>query len=582
MKPQSDITLIKKGIFFDGTGKKGEKKDILISEGKVSDIFNASPEIENARVIDASDSWVMPGFIDIHTHYDAEVEVMPGLTESIRHGVTTVVMGNCSLSAALGKDTDIVDLFARVENIPAKVLGEWIIGNVSWQNVREYYEHLEKLPVGPNIASFIGHSNLRIESMGLKRSFTEKKANKHEINKMRGLLGEALEEGYLGMSIDMLPFHRWAGAHNPEFMGISVPSQRAAYSEYYKLADVLRSYDRVLQATPNAVDKASIMHIMGMSAGIFRKPLKATIVAALDLKSSKLIYYLLKFFSVMGNDLFQAKMKFQTLAEPFLNYADGPITPLFEEFPTMIKAISSTSDERSSLFRDVGFRKAFQKEWNHKSASVFPKALEDMWIVNAPDQSLIGKSFSQLAKEENKNPEIHFMDLLSQYDTQIRWKCDTANHREKQRVSMLGHKHMLPGFNDTGAHNVNMAFHDGALQTLALAQKYPNELPIEEAISRLTKKTADFIGIDAGFLEKGKRADLTIIDPSRLDSDLTHEPTEHFHEKLNGSMRLVKRSGKVVRNVFVGGDEVFMQNGTEKFNPEIGTKKFGELLRAGH
>ncbi|CAG0902737.1 unnamed protein product, partial [Cyprideis torosa] len=174
----------------------------------------------------------------------------------------------------------------------------------------------------------------------------------------------------------------------------------------------------------------------------------------------------------------------------------------------MIKAISSTPDERHRLFTDPGFRNAFKREWRKRSASPFPKALEDMWIVDSPVKSHIGKNFKELAKEENKVPEVHFMDLMAEYDTKIRWKCDTANHREKQRVEMLGHKHMLPGFNDSGAHNVNMAFHDGALQALRLSLRHPDAFPAEEAISRLTKKAADFLGIDAGELKPGKRADV--------------------------------------------------------------------------
>jgi N-acyl-D-aspartate/D-glutamate deacylase len=91
-------------------------------------------------------------------------------------------------------------------------------------------------------------------------------------------------------------------------------------------------------------------------------------------------------------------MKFQTLSVPFLNYGDGPVTPLFEEFPSMIKAIGSSEAERKAMFRDPAFRKQFVKEWNHKAASVFPRALKEMWVVNSPDASHIGKNFEQIAK----------------------------------------------------------------------------------------------------------------------------------------------------------------------------------------
>jgi len=575
-------TIIRNGIYYDGLGNKGVQKDVVIRGNVIDAVLDKAPSVEGAKEIDATGKWVCPGFLDIHAHYDAELEVLPALDESVRHGVTTVVIGNCSLSAAIGKDRDIVDLFCRVENIPAKVLSDWIIGNISWKTPREYYEHLDTLPAGPNIASFIGHSNIRIEAMGLDRSFTEKHATKQEIAKMQGIVEEAVQAGYLGMSVDMLPFHRWAGVYNHKYTGVSVPSQQAAKSEYFKLADILRKYNKVLQITPNAVDKASFLTILRLSqGGFFKDSLRTTIVAALDLKSNERIYKLLKLLGFLGNDILRAKMKFQTLAEPFQNFGDGPITPLFEEFPSMISAISATEEERKRIFSDPKFRKQFVKEWNHKAASVFPKALKEMWVVKSPDPSHVGKNFEQIGMEAGKDPVQHFMDLLGKYDTQLRWKCDTSNHRESVRLELLGYKHCMPGFNDSGAHNVNMAFHDGPLQFLKTALRHPEEMPVEKAIYRSTKEPADFLGIDAGDISVGKRADVVVIDPDRIESEINSDPVEDYHPDFGGSYRLVKRSGKVVQHVFINGTEAYTNNGVYGFHEDLGKKKiFGQLLRS--
>ncbi len=575
-------TIIRNGLYFDGTGAKGVHKDIIIKNGKIDAVMDKATPIDGAQEIDAEGKWIMPGFIDIHTHYDAEVEVLPALDESVRHGVTTVIFGNCSLSAAIGKDEDIVDLFARVENIPAKTLSEWIIGNIRWSNVKEYYEHLDALPVGPNIASFLGHSSLRMAVMGTDRAFMQAKASEEELQKMEKVLQDAIDAGYLGLSIDMLPFHRWAGVYSPKYLGISVPSQRAAKSEYFRLAKVLRKRKKVLQITPNAVDKTSFVTILRLSqGGFFGKRLRTTIVAALDLKSNEKIYKLLKLLGFLGNDILGAQMKFQTLAEPFRNFGDGAVTPLFEEFPSMIKAISGTEEERKALFSSTEFRTQFLKEWNHRATSVFPRALKEMWVVNSPEPGHVGKNFEQIGVEAGKDSFTHFMDLLAKYDTQIRWKCDTSNHREQVRMELLSYKHCMPGFNDSGAHNVNMAFHDGSLQMLKQAIKYPDVMPIEHAVYRLTKEPANFLGIDAGDISVGKRADLIIVDPSRLDSDLNSDPVEDYHPMFGGSYRLVKRSGKVVQHVFINGTEAYCNNGQVYFHADLGKKKvFGKLLKS--
>ena len=571
-------TIIRNGLFFDGTGAKGKKADILIQEGKVAAIHDQAPHIEGAKEIDASGKWVTPGFVDIHTHYDAEIEVMPGLEESVRHGTTTVVMGNCSISAALGKDEDIVDLFCRVENMPAQVLTEWIKDKITWNSLGEYYEHLDSLPMGPNVASFVGHSNIRIAAMGVDRSFKVPKASKAEQTKMNNYLSEAMEAGYLGMSIDMLPFHRWGGVFTKDYKGTSVPSQQASIKEYRTLANNLRKHNRVLQATPNALDKKSGIHLLRMSSGLFRKPLKTTIVAAMDLKTDEKIHKVVTTLATMGKKIFNADMLFQALAMPFLNYGEGPITPLFEEFPSMVEVIGANRAERKIAFQDPAFRKRFRKDWHHKGTSVFPRLLKEMTIEKAPDTSLISKTFQEVADQTGKDGLDCFMDLIIDYDTDLIWKCTAANHRDDVRVRLLAHEGTIPGFNDSGAHNVNMAFHDGSLQALRQSLQYPDILPIEKAIHRLTKMPCDWLGLDAGSLEVGRRADVCVIDPTQLNTGLTEEPIEDYHPSLKGAFRYVKRSDGVVQNVLINGSEVFSaRNG---FVEDLGTKKYGRLLRS--
>lgn len=561
---------------FDGTGSPGVAADVAIEAGKVKAVAPRLP-LAGRREIDATGCWVMPGMLDIHTHYDAEIEAMPGLEESVRHGVTTVVMGNCSLSAALGTKKDVLDLFCRVESLPRDVLNKWLgdSEHLPWNGVREYYQHLETLPIGPNVSSLIGHSNIRAHVMGMERSLTLSKAEPAEVRQMQALVDDALGEGYLGLSIDMLPWHRLDGE---PFRGISVPSQHAHPSEYRSLASVVRRRDRVLQATPNALTKSTVATLGLMSTGVGRKSLRTTIVAAMDVKTDRKIYKVATTLGRVLNGLFNANIRWQALAEPFLNYCDGVHTPLFEEFPTGVNAISATSDERRQMFADPVYRRAFRKDWESKATRVFHRNLDDMWIVSSPIPGQEGKSFGALAAAAGSEPLEYFMDLIAAHDSAIRWKTVVTNDRAEQRRFIFAHDTSLPGFNDSGAHARNMAFQDGGLQMLQQVLLHPDSMPLEKAIHKLTGMSAGWLGLDTGTVLPGKTADVIVVDPDKLRTGLS-EPIEHYDERLHGAMRMVKRSDGVVRQVFVNGRLAFED---AQFVPEFGQQKFGRLLRSTH
>jgi N-acyl-D-aspartate/D-glutamate deacylase len=569
--PTCDV-VIRGGTVFDGAGTPGVAADLAIHEGKVQAVGPRLPQA-GRREVNAAGCWVMPGMLDIHTHYDAEIEAMPGLEESVRHGVTTVVMGNCSLSAALGKKKDILDLFCRVESLPREVLSKWLGDDITWRGVREYYDHLDHLPLGPNVASLIGHSNVRAEVMGMERSLSVSKAEPDEVKKMQRIVDDALAEGYLGLSIDMLPWHRLDGE---PFRGISVPSQHAHPSEYRSLADVLRRRDRILQATPNALTKSTVAILGMLSTGIGRKPLRTTIVAAMDVKTDRKVYRIATLGGTILNKLFRANIRWQTLAEPFLNYCDGVCTPMFEEFATGVEAISATPEERRRMFCDPKFRSAFRADWESKRGRLFHRNLADMWVVSSPVPGQEGKSFDELARPAGAEPIEYFMDLLAEHDTAIRWKTVVTNDRAAQRQYLFAHDTALPGFNDSGAHVRNMAFQDGGLQMLQQVQANPHLMPIEKAIHKLTGQSASWLGIDAGYLRPKSRADVVVVDPRTLPTGLS-APIEHYDDRLHGAMRMVKRSDSVVRQVLVGGRIAFEAGA---FMPEYGRQRYGTLLRA--
>ena len=162
--------LIRNALVFDGTGAPPGREDVAIANGRVAARGAALDSTRADHVIDASGRWLMPGLLDIHTHLDLEVELAPGLPESVRHGTTTVVVGNCSLGTAFGSqrrngDDPILDCFARVENIPKSVLRK-VVDRIDWDTTAGYLQHLDSLPLGPNVVPLLPHSMLRIEVMG--------------------------------------------------------------------------------------------------------------------------------------------------------------------------------------------------------------------------------------------------------------------------------------------------------------------------------------------------------------------------------------------------------------------------------
>ena len=146
--------IVRNGLWFDGTGAAPQVRTLGIRDGIVADV-SAAPLDETGcpDVIDAAGKWIVPGFIDVHTHYDAEVLLDPGLRESVRHGVTTVLLGNCSLSTVYADSEDAADLFSRVEAVPRKFVLGALEAKKTWSTPAEYVRALDELPLGPNVSS---------------------------------------------------------------------------------------------------------------------------------------------------------------------------------------------------------------------------------------------------------------------------------------------------------------------------------------------------------------------------------------------------------------------------------------------
>jgi len=575
--------ILENGVVFDGRGGPGKKRHVGIRGGRIVDVSDAplAPG-PMTQVVNADDAWVMPGFIDLHTHYDAEVELSPSLSESLRHGVTTVVMGSCSLSLAVGTPEDLADMFCRVEAIPYEVVRPLLDRNKTWEGHRDYFRHLEEIPLGPNVASFVGHSAIRAHVMGLERSLTKgARPTREEMTRMEDLLGEALDEGYLGMSIMTLRWDKIGG--DRVFRSRPLPSTFASWSEYRRLTRHLRERGMVFQGVPNVTTKINVLLFLLQSVGLFRKTLKTTVISMMDLRGSRGLERIIGVISRFFNTVLRANFRWQALPEVFDLWADGIDLVVFEEFGAGAAALHLQDvTERQNLLRDPKYRDWFRRQWTSKLLpKAFHRNLDWSEILECPDASLVGKSFAEVARARGTSVVDVFLDLIATHGPKLRWYTVMANDRRPNLEWIVSHPDVLIGFSDAGAHLRNMAHYNFPLRMLKLVHDADKRgepfMPIERAVYRLTGEIAEFLGIDAGRLEAGARADVVVVDPAGL-TDEVDVAIEAPIEGFGSFRRLVRRNEKAVRAVLVGG-KLAVDSGSVR--PEVGKQRgFGTVLRA--
>jgi N-acyl-D-aspartate/D-glutamate deacylase len=565
--------LIRNGLVFDGLGSPPIQADIGIQSGKIVAI---APKIdsESQEIIDATGLWIAPGFIDIHTHYDLELEIAPGLSESVRHGVTSVVIGNCSLSATVGSPQVLADIFQRVETLAPELIAKWLHKSQSWQTPAAYWQHLHDLPLGPNIAPLLGHSALRAHVMGLDRSITDD-PTPDDLATMKALAQSALDSGFIGISIDMFPWHLMSG----KWRGKTIPSQHAKLPEYAMLADLCRERDVVFQVTPNVQRLASFVDLFRLGLGIWRRPLRMTVLSALDAVHDRRLWRVFSPILYFLNRVLGGNVRFQTIAEPFTIYGDGPLTPLFEEVASGVQLNSCDSRlERAQLWASPGFRDRFRQEWLGGWRKSFHRQLDLMTIVQCPEPSWEGLSFAAVAANAGQDPIDFFITALEKYDTDIRWMATGANDRLEPRLALLQHPHIFPGFTDAGAHVRSLGYYDGALSLLKQAVS-TGFLTSQSAIARVTGEPAQWFRLDTGVLKIGAKADLVLLNPTALNQPISPQ-IEIADPLLDGTPRMVKRgSDEIVVAVYIKGVKVIDRG---QVSDRLGKERLGKVLAPHH
>ncbi len=614
--------LIKNAKIFDGTGRAPEIGDLAVADARVAERGRDLDGDRAERVVDAKGKWLMPGLLDIHTHYDLEVELDPALPESLRHGTTTAVMSNCSLGLAFGAQRrdgadPIVDCFARVENMPKHILRKAANIAEGWDNSADYLAHLDELPLGVNVVPLMPHSMLRIEAMGLEDSISRDPTDE-ELDTMCELLEDGMKQGYAGFSTDALPFHYLANDPNRKS---KIPTQFGSYGELKKLTHIVRKYDGVWQATPPKDSPPQILrNFLLTSARLYGRALRITAVAAMDIVTNRSLGFMGRVLTwLMNSWLVKGNFRLQSLAAPFKVWSEGAITPLAEEVPEL-RALNEPDLEdreaRMAVLDDPEWQETFRemwyegkrgwglsrlKRWLRLEDHTLTRDLADMHIESCPVEAWAGESMQSIyervldfqggedvartgeeraALEAFPNPlpddAEFFIHLLREYDTELYWYTYAANVDPDARRKLTMAPNLLPGFSDSGAHLTNMAFYDVNLRALRMAQTGGDD-DVAYTVRRLTREPADFFGLDAGRIEPGSDADITLIDPDALRAYEAEDNLKRIYRDKFEHHQLVNRSEGVVPMVIKGG-EVAFEDG--EFTDVVGQQKLGRCLRS--
>ncbi len=542
--------VLKAGTIVDGTGMPSFKADIAVKDGKIVKIGLVNEPA--TQTIDATGLTVTPGFIDVHTHYDVQLDWDPLATPSIWHGVTTALVGNCGFTLAPAKSEEdvtwLAGMLSRVEGMSKAALAEGLKFNGG--SFGDYWSRFDG-KLGINIGSYVGHCAIRRYVMNDDAS--EREATAEEIAAMQELVREAMKQGAMGFSTSQLDLH--VGED-----GRGVPSNHASADEIIALCSVLAEFDRgVVEIIPrsfaegyNDVDRQLLKDIYRVSG----RPIELNIL--LPTPQNPMAWEkTLEFVSEASAEGIRLHPQFTTNEMGlFLKLSD---TFVFDELPTWRKILTSAEPQRSKDLSDPKLRQVMREEFD----SPIERGVQFEWkglVVKDSNsqQQLVGRSVAEIAEERSADMLDTFLDisLADDLNTEFTTVIDDLgkefiNHVVKTAIENPA---VMPGSSDGGAHLASFVGAD--YTTRMLTDWVPETMTIEQAIWRNTLMPATVHGItDRGVLREGAAADILLIDRAKLKAG--HAKLVHDFP-ANTSRYIVEAEG--YRAVIVNGKVVLEDN----------------------
>jgi N-acyl-D-amino-acid deacylase len=540
--------LIKNGTIVDGTGRERYRADLLVVDGKIAEIGEIG-SIRNgaARILDASDLVVAPGFIDPHTHYDAQICWDASITPSSWHGVTTVVMGNCGVGLAPcrpeQREVATWDL-VTVEAIPFEVLSRGLTWD--WESFPQYMDAAARRGSAVNLAFTAPLSPFRHYVMG--EASTERAARAHEIGRIRELLREAIAAGAFGFSTTVLPQHIG-------YRGRPLACRLASAEELAAYARVLRDAGKgtieiSVTRRPGSVSDSEY-ELLEMLLNESGRPVTWLAMAAWPDRPQEAAETLGRLEPLISRGAIP-----QITCRPFEALIDMRSPMMMADMACMKPAFNRGVEEQIEIYRQPAFRDAFRHELTQPRLASNSFAGIEVWDVgNEALKHFARTPLAQIAKAQAKDPVDCLFDLAIQDRLQTEFVMQIYYEEGVRRL--ITDPRTAIGVSDAGAH-VDMVCDAGyCTYLLGTWVREKRALSLERAVARLTSEIAALWGIkDRGRLIKGAAADIVIFDPRTVGSDAR---AEMRHDLPGGARRLVVPAQGIVYSIVNG--RVIMQEG---------------------
>ena len=568
-----DDTLIRGGWVVDGTGGDRRRADVAITDGRITaigpDLNSPSTAVAN-RVIDADGRAVCPGFIDVHTHYDAQVFWDGTLSPSPLHGVTTVIGGNCGFTIAPLSDDPadgeyLMRMLSRVEGMPLESLREGVPWN--WRTTAEYLDAVDPL-LAVNAGFKVGHSAIRRVVMG--EAATEREATDVEVAAMAGLLHDGLSAGAMGFS------STWSTTHN-DAEGRPVPSRHASREEVLALCSVLVDHPgtglEMLAAAGGPVDdeSRSLLCDMSLAAGGRQVNWNVMQVTASTVDECLQKLEASSYAAERGAKVVALTVPMVIAAR--LSMASGFV---LDAIPGWAEVMFLPHEDKKRVLADPAERRRLDDlaQSDHPFRRLANWGVMTIFDTVAPvNEGCAGRTVADIAAERDCGEFDALLDICLADDLLTSFgRADVEASRAdwQARVDIWRDGRAVIGASDAGAHLDLLATFNYPTRVLAEPVRQHGLLSLEEAVHRMTAVQADLYGlIDRGRLVEGAHADVILIDEATVASD----PVTMRPDLPGGAARLYAGAS--------GIDDVLVAGVPVVAGGEFTDHRPGRVLRSG-